>query len=134
MALRSHGLTANDIHGKIHLLTSNLVNIRDTSGHFSLHLEDGRVVDTKGWNGWDWTHGIGLYGLWQYYTITGSASTLQTIQDWFAKQLAEGTTKNINTMAVFLTLAYLYEETGNKTYLPWLDACRCRRTHPFPKS
>jgi unsaturated rhamnogalacturonyl hydrolase len=24
-------------------------------------------------------------------------------------------------MAVFLTLAYVYEETGNKKYLPWLD-------------
>jgi len=33
-----------------------------------------------------------------------------------------GTTKNINTMVVFLTLAYLYEKTGNRTYLPWLDS------------
>jgi unsaturated rhamnogalacturonyl hydrolase len=24
-------------------------------------------------------------------------------------------------MAVFLTLAYMYEKTGNVTYLPWLD-------------
>jgi rhamnogalacturonyl hydrolase YesR len=32
---------------------------------------------------------------------------------WFADRFAEGaTTKNVNTMAPFLTLAYRFEETG----------------------
>ena len=69
-----------------------------------------------------WTHGIGLYGLYQYYDLHGSEKALETIQQWFKQQLAAGTTKNINTMAVFLTLAYLYEKTGDRTYLPWLDS------------
>jgi rhamnogalacturonyl hydrolase YesR len=34
------------------------------------------------------------------------------IDSWFADRFAEGaTTKNVNTMAPFLTLAYRYEET-----------------------
>ena len=45
------------------------------------------------------------------------------IDGWFADRFAEGaTTKNVNTMAPFLTLAYRYEETGNAAYLPWLDS------------
>lgn len=45
------------------------------------------------------------------------------IEDWFAHQFATGAApKNINTMAPFLSLAHVYEKTGNQTYLPWLDA------------
>lgn len=142
MPLTAHGFTADDVHAKVKLLIDNLVNIKDDTGAFLLKLDDGRVIDTKSWHGWEWTHGVGLYGLWKYYTLTGDAATLKTMQDWFAVQLAEGTTKNINTvsllprrprqdecttdlppqMAPFLTLAYLYEETGDKTYLPYLDS------------
>ncbi|CZT06428.1 probable unsaturated glucuronyl hydrolase involved in regulation of bacterial surface properties, and related proteins [Rhynchosporium agropyri] len=116
-------ITATSVHDAIALLTHNLVNITDTTGEFLMTLPDGRIIDTKGWNDWEWTHGIGLYGLYKYHTLTSSPLTLKIIQDWFSNRFAAGgTTKNINTMAAFLTLAYVYEETGEKTYLPWLDA------------
>jgi unsaturated rhamnogalacturonyl hydrolase len=117
-----HDLKVSNINEKIELLIHNLVNIKDETGHFLLKLPDGRIIDTKGWNDWEWTHGIGLYGLWQYYTMTGSSSSLQIIKDWFTNQLRVGTTKNINTMSPFLTLGYLYEKTGEQTYVPWLDS------------
>ncbi|KAG9784584.1 hypothetical protein ABEF93_006581 [Exophiala dermatitidis] len=120
--LTVEGLSAGSIREKIDLLIHNLVNIKDETGHFLLELADGRIIDTKGWNDWEWTHGIGLYGLYQYHALTSSASALKTIEDWFSARLAEGTTKNINTMAVFLTLAYLYEKNGEQSYLPWLDS------------
>ncbi|HEY3339945.1 MAG TPA: glycoside hydrolase family 88 protein [Propionicimonas sp.] len=103
-------------------LTTNLVNITDETGEFLLRLDDGRVIDTKGWGGWEWTHGIGLYGIWQYYDQTGDAAMRDIVDAWFAARLAEGTTKNVNTMAPFLTLAYRYEETGDRTLLPWLES------------
>lgn len=37
-------------------------------------------------------------------------------------------------MAVFLTLAYLYERTGNATYLPWLDAWADWAMHDLPRT
>jgi unsaturated rhamnogalacturonyl hydrolase len=43
----------DDTVSKIDLLISALVNIKDASGQFLLKLEDGRVIDTKGWNGWE---------------------------------------------------------------------------------
>lgn len=106
----------------IQRLTDNLVNISDPDGEFLLRLDDGRVIDTKGWAGWEWTHGVGLYGIWQYYDQTGDETMRAVIDDWFAARLAEGTTKNVNTMAPFLTLAYRYQETGDRTLLPWLDS------------
>lgn len=103
-------------------LVANLVSITDETGEFLLRLDDGRVIDTKGWNGWEWTHGIGLYGMWQMYDQTGDEHLRAIIDSWFEAQLAAGTTKNVNTMSPFLTLAYRYEETRERTWLPWLDA------------
>ncbi|MCV2489162.1 glycoside hydrolase family 88 protein [Geodermatophilus sp. YIM 151500] len=103
-------------------MTDNLVGITDETGEFLLRLDDGRVIDTKGWAGWEWTHGVGLYGMWQYYDQTGDPEVRDIIDAWFTARLAEGTTKNVNTMAPFLTLAHRYEETGDRTLLPWLDS------------
>lgn len=30
-----------------------LVNIKDETGEFLMELEDGRIIDTKGWNDWE---------------------------------------------------------------------------------
>ena len=116
-------IARNELQALIQKVTRNLVNIKDESGQFLLRLDDGRVIDTKGWNGWEWTHGVGLYGIYQYYQQTGDTAMRDIIDSWFADRFAEGaTTKNVNTMAPFLTLAYRYEETGNSAYLPWLDS------------
>ncbi|KAK4245424.1 glycoside hydrolase [Corynascus novoguineensis] len=116
------GIASQEVRAKIDLLISAMVNIRDKTGEFLLTLPDGRVIDTKGWQDWEWTHGIGLYGIWQYYQLTDDPKLLAIIEDWFAARFAAGgTTKNINTMAAFLTLACVYEKTRNPAYLPWLD-------------
>jgi unsaturated rhamnogalacturonyl hydrolase len=115
-------ISRDGIDELVHRLTDNLVNIKDETGEFLLRLDDGRVIDTKGWAGWEWTQGIGLYGIWQYYDQTGDPAMRDIVDSWFAARLVEGTTKNVNTMAPFLTLAYRYEETRDRTLLPWLDS------------
>lgn len=115
-------LSRSQVEDLVRRLTDNLVHITDETGAFLLRLDDGRVIDTKGWSGWEWTHGIGLYGIWQYYEQTADPAMLAVVDDWFAARLAEGTTKNVNTMAPFLTLAYRYEKDRDRTLLPWLDA------------
>ncbi|EPS43104.1 hypothetical protein H072_2915 [Dactylellina haptotyla CBS 200.50] len=132
--LTVHSLTAAEIHKRVNLLIHNLVNITDTTGHFLLALPDGRIIDTKGWNDWEWTHGIGLYGLYQYYSQTASPDALRIMQDWFSARFKEGTTKNINTMSPFLTLAYLYEQTNDQTYIPWLDSWAEWAMHDLPRT
>ena len=111
-----------DIIVAINLLMDNLVNIKDETGTFLLTLDDGRIIDTKGWGGWEWTHGIGLYGMYKYYELTEDQRTLEIINGWFNTHfLEESTTKNVNTVAPFLTLAYLYEDTKKKSYRPYLE-------------
>ena len=117
-----HFISRSELKALIHKVTDNLVNIEDKTGEFLLRLDDGRVIDTKGWAGWEWTHGIGLYGIYQYYQQTGDEKMRAVIDDWFTARLAEGTpTKNVNTMSPFLTLAYRYEETGNAAWRPYLE-------------
>src|ERR1700712_830581 len=122
MPQTANGVASQDVHTAVKSLINQLVNIKDESGEFLLRLDDGRVIDTKGWSGWEWTHGIGLYGLWNYHTLTGSPEALEIIEAWFANRFSEGgTTKNINTMAAMLALAYLYEKTGGQPCVPWLE-------------
>lgn len=103
MPLTQNGLDATDIHKAVKLLIKGMVEIKDTTGEFLLRLPDGRVIDTKGWNDWEWTHGVGLYGMLKYHELTGDKESLQIIEAWFKARFdAGGTSKNINTMAVFL--------------------------------
>ncbi|MBM3929132.1 MAG: glycoside hydrolase family 105 protein, partial [Sphingomonadales bacterium] len=71
MAALTHDVPRQLVADKIDLLMDNLVNIKDETGEFLLHLEDGRIIDTKGWAGWEWTHGVGLFGMWRYFEQTG---------------------------------------------------------------
>lgn len=101
---------------------TNLVNIRDESGQFLLRLEDGRVIDTKSWHGFEWTQGVGLYGLWKLWSTTGDTAAWKTMTEWFDARFAEGMpSRNINTVAPFLTLANLYEQTRRPEYRPYLE-------------
>ncbi|WP_106475701.1 beta-galactosidase BglB [Phytohalomonas tamaricis] len=100
----------------------NLVSINDESGEFLLYLDDGRTIDTKGWAGWEWTHGIGLYGIYRYYEQTGDEHACTIIDNWFAARFADRpATKNVNTVCPFLTLAYRYEEDRRREWLPYLE-------------
>ncbi|CDS00887.1 uncharacterized protein SPSC_03222 [Sporisorium scitamineum] len=91
-------------------LIHKLLHNEDPGGKFLLPLADGRVIDTKGWNGWEWTHGVALYALFEHHQLTSSSKSLDIIHTWFADRQAQGgTTKNINTMAALLSLACVYE-------------------------
>ncbi|WP_076068868.1 glycoside hydrolase family 88/105 protein [Sphingomonas montana] len=122
MAALTHTVPRKAVTDAIAKLIDNLVNIKDETGEFLLRLDDGRVIDTKGWNDWEWTHGIGLFGLYRYYEQTNDGHAFDVMMQWFQDRFAAGTpTKNINTMSPFLTLAFLYEETGDQSFLPYLD-------------
>ncbi len=67
---------------------------------------------------WEWPQGVGLYGMWQYYKSTGNKAYLEYILHWFEARMEEGIpTRNVNTTAPMLTLAFVVEETGNEKYL-----------------
>lgn len=126
MPTQLYDINSKHVDQLINKLIENLVNIKDETGQFLMTIPDGRIIDTKGWiTGWEWTHGIGLYGMWHYYELTSNERVLDYIKEWYEVQIfgPEGTTsKNINTMSVFLGLAYLYERHGDERYKPYLDS------------
>lgn len=66
---------------------------------------------------WEWTQGVGLYGIWRLYEKNKDARLLKILTDYYDGQLKGGLPgKNINTMAPVLTLSYLYEHTGDERY------------------
>jgi unsaturated rhamnogalacturonyl hydrolase len=123
--MRPDDLDDGELHGKIGLLIENLCSIRDETGEYLQHLPDGRIVDTKSWDTdtWDWTHGIGLYGMWKYFILTRDSTVKERVISWFEKRFASGVKvdKNINTMSPFLALACLYDEIPDQRYLPMLE-------------
>lgn len=60
---------------------------------------------------WDWPHGIGLFGLWKRYLLSGDEEILDYLVSWYDSRLEIGLPeKTVNTVAPFLTLAFLDEK------------------------
>ncbi len=76
----------------------------------------------KSLGAWDWTHGIGLYGLWKIYSFTGDETYLDKIDSWFADRIEIGLPdKNVNTVCPLLTMAFLYEKRPKDGYKAIMD-------------
>lgn len=131
----SEVLTKKEITNEIDLLIDNLVHLSDPTGEFSIQVADGSIIDNKSFHYWEWTSGIGLYGMMKYYRLTHKQEVIDQIIGWFDEQLAkEPVEKNINTMVQMLTLSYLYEETGNKAYLPYIESWGDWLYHELPRT
>ena len=128
-------LKQKDIENYIDLLLENLKNLKDEKLEFVWHLEDGSIYDTKSFNGWEWTQGVALYGIYKYYEQTGDRKLLDLLTEWYDRRFEEGLPeKNVNTVAPMLTLAYLYEITKNPKYLPYLEIWAEWVMHGIPRT
>ncbi len=109
------------VEENINLLIKNLTTIKDSSGDFLLDF-DGLKVDDKSWCIWNWPQGVGLYGIYRNYRQTKNPAALKVVNDWFDARMQEGAPpKNVNTMAPILTMAFLYEDTKDQRYVPYLE-------------
>ncbi len=116
---KQHFIGREKILDTIRLLMNNLTGISD-SGEYLVRFGD-LVVDDKSWNAWNWPQGVGLYGIYRYARQTGDGQALSIVTEWYEPHFAAGLPlKNINTMAPLLTLACLYEDTGDARCLPYL--------------
>jgi unsaturated rhamnogalacturonyl hydrolase len=77
---------------------------------------------------------VGLYGILKYWRLSNDPKALAIMQNWFRDRFAEGqTTKNVNTVAPFLTLAYLIE-AGKAGDTPLLDEWAEWVMHAMPRT
>lgn len=74
--------------------------------------------DIRRYQHWEWTQGVGLYGLWKLFTQRGDRKYLDVLTRFFDAQLEIGfPALNVNTMAPFLTMSYVGEYLGEERYL-----------------
>ena len=63
---------------------------------------------------WEWPQGVSLFGFWKLFENTKDKKFLDIITHFYAQQFQTGLpSKNINTTAPMLTMAYLYEHNCN---------------------
>ena len=66
---------------------------------------------------WEWTQGVGLYGVWKLYETTKEVKYLNMVEKYFSTCFNIGLpSKNINTVAPMLTLAKLADYKNDKKY------------------
>ncbi len=70
---------------------------------------------------WDWSQGVGLYGIWRLYKSTGEQRYLDYLLGWYERHVAEAAVKNVNHVAPMLTLVSIYEEQRDPRWLPLIE-------------
>lgn len=74
--------------------------------------------DVRHYMFWEWTQGVGLYGFYMLYEMTGKREYLDLLEDYYERCFKIGLpAKNVNTCAPMLTLALLADKTGREDYL-----------------
>ncbi len=67
---------------------------------------------------WEWTQGVGLFGLWKLLERTREQQYLDLLTKYYNDRIETGLpSKNINTCAPMLALSYLAEYTNSSAYL-----------------
>ena len=87
--------------------------------------------DIRRYQHWEWTQGVGLYGLWKWFEKTQDRAYLDILIRYYDAQLEIGfPALNVNTVTPFLTMSYLGEYLQEEKYLApcrqtaeWIMAC-----------
>jgi len=82
--------------------------------------------DLRRYQHWEWTQGVGLYGLWRLFANTREQKCLDILTAYFDQQMAVGfPALNVNTAAPYLTMSYVGEYLRSEKYLaPCREAAR----------
>lgn len=78
--------------------------------------------DIRRYQFWEWTQGVGLYGVWKLYRDTQDTRYMKILTSYYERQLAIGLpAKNVNTVTPLLAMSFVAEELKNETYM---EVCR----------
>ena len=109
------------LEGTINLLVSSFEKVLyDDDDIFLKNMETRNLAgdDAERYRHWEWTQGVGLFGLWKIYEETKNEEILQKLLKYYVRQMKVGLpAKNVNTTAPLLTLTYVAEKTGNEEYM-----------------
>lgn len=78
--------------------------------------------DIQKYQFWEWTQGVGLFGMWKYYDTHRDEKCLSILEKYYGEQIRTGLpAKNVNTVTPLLALSYYAQLHENKEYM---DICR----------
>lgn len=91
--------------------------------------------DIRKYRHWEWTQGVGLYGLWRLFEKTRDEKYLDILTTYFDNQMTVGfPALNVNTVTPFLTMSYVGEYLGSEKYLaPCRESAAWIMAH-FPRT
>ncbi len=122
-------LTRQEIQEKLQAVIDKLIHLGGADYEMDKKTDTksqylGLVARDFGFEEWDWPQGIGLYGLYKVEGLYGDGRYQDFFKEWYGKNFSQGLpSRNVNTTAPFLTLAFLAEEWGDKRYQ---EECRKR--------
>ncbi|MDE7326690.1 MAG: glycoside hydrolase family 88 protein [Lachnospiraceae bacterium] len=98
---------------------------------FLKNMQDHNLAgdDIEKYRYWEWTQGVGLFGLWKLFCHEREGAHLQhaekylsILRDYYDRQLLIGfPALNVNTAAPYLAMSFLAEYTGEEKYM---EPCR----------
>ncbi len=113
-------ISRSEIDAKLNLVAKRMMALKNNG------MEEKFPISLIDIDCWEWPQGVGIFGLYKYYTISKNQEILSFLLRWFDERLEEGIPeKNVNTTAPMLTLVFLYEMTGKESYRKlieeWVD-------------
>lgn len=96
---------------------------------------DGGVGDYISFDSWEWPQGVGMYGLYRAWELSGEPRYRSMLEDWYDRHIAAGLPAlNVNTTAPMLALALLSARTGDSRWRPALDSWAERVMKELPRT
>ena len=91
--------------------------------------------DIRRYQHWEWTQGVGLYGLWKLFDSTKDEKYLDILVKFYDMQMEIGfPALNVNTVTPFLTMSYVGEYLRDERYLaPCRESAQWIMEH-FPRT
>lgn len=124
--------------GKIHKMVDAFSHILyETDDTFLQNMQSHNLAgdDISRYQYWEWTQGVGLFGLWKLFNYEKNESYLNTLKRYYDRQIGIGfPALNVNTAAPYLAMSFLAEYTGEEKYMqPCVEAAR-QIMESFPRT
>ena len=109
------------INAKIDRMADAFTHILyETDDTFLKNMESHNLAgdDIARYRYWEWTQGVGLFGIWKLYCYEKKEKYLDILKKYYDRQIVIGfPALNVNTAAPYLTMSFLAEYTGEEKYL-----------------
>ena len=106
------------IDQKLDLLIKGFLPVLCSDPDFDNGVLASGIANRERYKYWEWTQGVGLFGLWKLYEKTGNKEYLDILTNYYDQRIKEGLPgKNVNTMAPILALSFLAEHLHRQDYM-----------------